>query len=86
MPLDHVTDLGGAYLANCATRADGTLWCWGSNLYPSATSLTVGAGIPVEDVALHSACGSSAIGTTVRFLTTSDDLYRASVLVAQTCP
>lgn len=83
-PLDGVTDLSGAYLANCAVRDDDSLWCWGAQYSDVAIPLELGE-IPVTDVAMHSACSSAEITSSIRYLTTSDELYRGSNLVAQEC-
>ena len=79
-----ITDLHGGYLANCATRDDGTLWCWGAQIDPFAAPLSVG-GADVADVVMHSACGSGAITTEAVYLNTSDELRQGNTLITQQC-
>ena len=83
-PLTGVVDLAGAYLANCAVRDDETLWCWGSQYSDVAAPLLL-SGSPVTDVAMQTACGSGAITGSVRYLTTDDELYFGTSLIAQDC-
>ncbi|MEM6997170.1 MAG: hypothetical protein AAF721_42085 [Myxococcota bacterium] len=83
--LTGIDSLSGAYLANCVIRDDASLWCWGAQYSNVATPLALAGGGPITDVAMQTSCGSGAITSTVRYLTTSDDYYRATSLVAQEC-
>ncbi len=84
-PLTGVTDLGGAYLSNCAIRDDDSLWCWGAVYSDTAEALVTASG-PATNVGLQTSCGSGLIPSTIRYLTRDDAYHQGALTVPHLCP
>jgi hypothetical protein len=83
-PLTGVVNLDVAYLSSCAKLTDDSLSCWGLGAGNVATPLSL-SGNPVQNVALHTSCGTNGVTTALVWLSEDNVLKSPLNPVAQNC-